>query len=343
MIAALPFRSQQFRSTKLVLQVGIALYCWVVRSGLIFAQAPLPDWRDGVSKQAIVKFVESVARPGSANFLPTEQRIAVFDNDGTLWSEQPMYVQLAFAIDRVKISVKERPDLLEKKIFQAIVTGDKEYLTKINERDVAELIMETHAHTTTDEFETIVKNWLASAKHPIYKRPYTECVYVPMIELLDYLRAKQFKIFIVSGGGIDFMRPWVESVYGIPPEQVIGSSVKMRYEIDEKGPRIVRLPEIDFVDDKGGKPVGIQRHIGRRPILAVGNSDGDYEMLQYVTAGNKTSLGVLIHHTDATREVAYDRVSHFGKLNRGLDDAAQNRWIVVDIERDWEKVFSFLR
>jgi phosphoserine phosphatase len=330
-------------ASQLVLQIVFLLLGLTACGPLCLAKDPLPSWRDNATKQAIVGFVESVTTPDSATFLSPEQRIAVFDNDGTLWSEQPMYVQLAFALDRVKELAKQRPELKEKKLFQAIVTGDKEYLAKINERDVAELIIETHANTSTDEFEAIVKNWIASNKHPVYQRPYTECLYVPMIELLDYLRAKQFKPFIVSGGGIDFMRPWVESVYGIPPERVIGSSVKMRYELSETGPRIIRLPEIDFVDDKGGKPVGIQRHIGRRPILAVGNSDGDYEMLQYVTAGNGASLGVLIHHTDAKREFAYDRVSHFGKLNRGLDYAAKNRWIVVDMQQDWDKVFPFSR
>lgn len=307
------------------------------------SQDPLPTWHGGNTKQAIVQFVEKVTTPGSAEFVPPEQRVAVFDNDGTLWSEQPMYVQLAFALDRVKVLANERPELLEKNLFRAIATGDHEYLRKISEREVVELVIETHANMSTDEFDKIVKDWIVTAEHPVYRRPYKECVYMPMVELLEYLRSKQFKTFIVSGGGIDFMRPWVESVYGIPPEQVIGSSVKLRYQLRDAEPVIMRLPEIDFVDDKSGKPVGIQRHIGRRPILAFGNSDGDYEMLQYTTSGAGTRLGVLIHHTDAKREVAYDRQSHFGRLNRGLDDAAKNGWIIVDMQRDWEQVFSFQR
>jgi hypothetical protein len=252
-----------------------------------------------------------------------------------------MYVQMAFVLDRAKLLAEKRPELLNKKSIRAIVDGDRSYLSQLTESEIVELVVETHANMSTDEFDKIVKDWIATAKHPVYQRPYTECVYVPMVELLEYLRAKEFKTFIVSGGGIDFMRPWVESVYGIPPEQVIGSQGKLRYELRESVPTIMRLPGIDFVDDKGGKPVGIQRHIGRRPILAFGNSDGDYEMLEYVTAGKGTVLGLLLHHTDAKREVAYDRDSHFGRLSRGLDDAATKGWQIVDMQRDWAEVFSF--
>ena len=328
---------------QLILQVAIWFSLFHITLCSLQAQEALPSWREGASKKAIVDFVERVTTAGSADFVPPEQRIAVFDNDGTLWSEQPMYVQMAFALDRVKILAEKKPELLDNKMFKAIVTHDREALKQISERDVLELVMETHANMSTAEFDQIVKDWITTAKHPVYKKPYTECVYVPMLELLKYLRAKQFKTFIVSGGGIDFMRPWVETVYGVPPEQVIGSSVKLRYELRGTEPVIMRLPEIDFIDDKSGKPVGIQRHIGRRPILAFGNSDGDYEMLQYTTSGAKTALGVLIHHTDSKREVAYDRESHFGKLNRGLDDAATNGWVVVDMQQDWEQVFSFQR
>lgn len=325
---------------QLILQVTLLVMLGLNLQYPSVAQEALASWRDGETKAAILGFVERVTTPGTPDFLPPEQRVAVFDNDGTLWSEQPMYVQMAFALDRIKVMAKEKPDLLNKKLFQAIVDNDREALSKISERDVLDLVIETHANMSTAEFEQIVKDWLATTKHPVYQRPYTECVYAPMVELLSYLRAKQFKTYIVSGGGIDFMRPWVESVYGIPPEQVIGSSVKMRYELRGTEPVIMRLPEIDFIDDKSGKPIGIQRHIGRRPILAFGNSDGDYEMLQYTTSGQKLALGVLIHHTDAKREFAYDRQSHMGRLNRGLDDAPQNGWLVVDMQRDWELVFS---
>lgn len=326
---------------QLIRQVAYLVMLPLVIAQAASAQDPLPSWRDSDVKRTIVQFVERVTLPGTVDFVPEEQRIAVFDNDGTLWSEQPMYVQMAFALDRVKSLGKERPELLEKPLFQAIATGNREYLSKVGERDVVELVIETHAKMSTEEFEKIAKEWIATAKHPVYQRPYTECVYVPMLEMLGYLSSKQFKTFIVSGGGIDFMRPWVESVYGIPPEQVIGSSVKMQYELRDSIPTLMRLPEIDFIDDKSGKPVGIQRHIGRRPILAVGNSDGDYEMLQYVTSGKGPSLGVFIHHTDANREVAYDRRSIFGRLDRGLDDASQNGWHIVDMQRDWERVFIF--
>lgn len=333
-----------FSQLRLVLQVVfLASLLHPKSENLLRGQDPLPSWREGQSKEAILKFVERVSNTGTEDYVPPEQRIAVFDNDGTLWSEQPMYVQMAFVLDRAKLLAKKRPELLNKKSIRAIVDGDRSYLSRLTESEIVELVVETHANMSTDEFDKIVKDWIATAKHPVYQRPYTECVYVPMVELLEYLRAKEFKTFIVSGGGIDFMRPWVESVYGIPPEQVIGSQGKLHYELRESVPTIMRLPGIDFVDDKGGKPVGIQRHIGRRPILAFGNSDGDYEMLEYVTAGKTPVLGLLLHHTDAKREVAYDRDSHFGRLSRGLDDAAMKGWQIVDIQRDWAEVFSFQR
>lgn len=333
-----------FSQLRLVLQVVfLASLLHPKCENLLRGQDPLPSWREGQSKEAILKFVERVSNTGTEDYVPPEQRIAVFDNDGTLWSEQPMYVQMAFVLDRAKLLAEKRPELLNKKSIRAIVDGDRSYLSRLTESEIVELVVETHANMSTDEFDKIVKDWIATAKHPVYQRPYTECVYVPMVELLEYLRAKEFKTFIVSGGGIDFMRPWVESVYGIPPEQVIGSQGKLRYELRESVPTIMRLPGIDFVDDKGGKPVGIQRHIGRRPILAFGNSDGDYEMLEYVTAGKTPVLGLLLHHTDAKREVAYDRDSHFGRLSRGLDDAAIKGWQIVDIQRDWAEVFSFQR
>lgn len=303
------------------------------------AQQALPSWNEGKTREAIEAFVQRVTTPGSPDFVPPAERIAVFDNDGTLWSEQPMYVQLAFALDRVKALAPEHPEWKDRAPFNAVLTGDLKALGAAGERGLMELVLATHAGMTADEFDQVVKDWIATAKHPVYQRPYTECVYQPMRELLDYLRAHEFKTFIVSGGGIEFMRPWAEAVYGIPPEQVIGSSVKLKYEVRDGRPVLLRLPEIDFIDDKAGKPVGIHRQIGRRPILAVGNSDGDYEMLEYTTAGSGPRLGLLVHHTDDQRETAYDRQSHFGRLDKALDAAADRGWTLIDMRQDWKQVF----
>lgn len=303
------------------------------------SQQALPSWNEGKTREAIEAFVQRVTTPGSPDFVPPAERIAVFDNDGTLWSEQPMYVQLAFALDRVKALAPEHPEWKDRAPFNAVLTGDLKALGAAGERGLMELVLATHAGMTADEFDQVVKDWIATAKHPVYQRPYTECVYQPMRELLDYLRAHEFKTFIVSGGGIEFMRPWAEAVYGIPPEQVIGSSVKLKYEVRDGRPVLLRLPEIDFIDDKAGKPVGIHRQIGRRPILAVGNSDGDYEMLEYTTAGSGPRLGLLVHHTDDQRETAYDRQSHFGRLDKALDAAADRGWTLIDMRQDWKQVF----
>jgi hypothetical protein len=308
-------------------------------SSLSVAQQSLPSWNDGKTRQAIEAFVERVTTPGSADFVPPAERIAVFDNDGTLWSEQPMYVQLAFALDRVKALAPEHPEWKEQAPFNAVLSGDLKALGAAGERGLMELILATHAGMTSDEFEKVVKDWIATAKHPVYQRPYTECVYQPMRELLEYLRAHEFKTYIVSGGGIEFMRPWSEAVYGIPPEQVIGTSIKLKYVLQDGRPVLVRLPEIDFIDDKAGKPVGIHRQIGRRPIFAAGNSDGDFEMLEYTTAGEGARFGLLLHHTDGQRETAYDRQSPFGKLDKALDAAPQRGWTVIDMRQDWKLVF----
>lgn len=308
-------------------------------TSLSLAQQSLLSWNDGKTRQAIEAFVERVTTPGSADFVPPAERIAVFDNDGTLWSEQPMYVQLAFVIDRVKAMAPEHPEWKDRAPFNAALTGDFKALAAAGERGLMELVLATHAGMTADEFEQVVKDWIATAKHPVYQRPYTECVYQPMRELLEYLRANEFKTFIVSGGGIEFMRPWAEAVYGIPPEQVIGSSVKLKYEVRDGRPVLLRLPEIDFIDDKAGKPVGIHRQIGRRPIFAAGNSDGDFEMLEYTTAGAGPRFGLLLHHTDDQRETAYDRQSPFGRLDKALDAAPQRGWTVIDMRQDWKQVF----
>lgn len=303
------------------------------------AQQALPSWNEGKTREAIEAFVQRVTTPGSPDFVPPAERIAVFDNDGTLWSEQPMYVQLAFALDRVKVMAPGHPEWKDRAPFNSVLAGDLKALAAAGERGLMELVLATHAGMTADEFEQVVKDWIATAKHPVYQRPYTECVYQPMRELLEYLRANEFKTFIVSGGGIEFMRPWAEAVYGIPPEQVIGSSVKLKYEVRDGRPVLLRLPEIDFIDDKAGKPVGIHRQIGRRPIFAAGNSDGDFEMLEYTTAGAGPRFGLLLHHTDGQRETAYDRQSPFGRLDKALDAAPQRGWTVIDMRQDWKQVF----
>jgi hypothetical protein len=299
----------------------------------------LPSWNDGPAKQSIVDFVKRVASPGSPDFVPEAERIAVFDNDGTLWSEQPAYFQLLFIIDRVKALAPQHPEWRTTQPFEAVLEGDMAALAAAGERGLLELAMATHAGMTTEEFETIVSDWLATAKHPGTDRPYTEMVYQPMLELLAYLRDNGFKTYIVSGGGIEFMRPWTEQVYGIPPEQVVGSSIKTQFEIREGAPVLVRLPEINFIDDKAGKPIGINQHIGRRPIAALGNSDGDLQMLQWTAAGSGPSFMLLVHHTDAEREWAYDRESSIGHLDQALDEAQQRGWTVVDMKNDWKSIY----
>jgi hypothetical protein len=307
------------------------------------ATDPLPSWNDGAAKKAITDFVARVTNRGGGDFVPPPKRIAVFDNDGTLWVEQPMYVQLAFALDRVKALAPQNPEWKNKQPFKAALEGDMKTLAAAGEHGLLKLIMATHAGMTTDEFERIVKDWLATARHPKFKRPYTELVYQPMLELLAYLRANGFKTFVISGGGIEFMRPWTEQIYGIPPEQVLGSSIKLKYEVRSGKPVLARLPEINFVNDKAGKPVGIERFVGRLPIAAFGNSDGDFQMLEWTTAAAGARLGLIVHHDDAAREYAYDRKSPFGKLNKGLDQASSRGWVVVSMKKDWKKVFAFER
>jgi phosphoserine phosphatase len=303
------------------------------------APDPLPSWNEGTTKLSIIEFVSEVTREGGADHVAPAERIAVFDNDGTLWSERPMYFQLAFALDRVKALAAAHPEWQEKQPFRAVLEDDLETVLAGGEHAILELVMATHAGNTTEEFSQIVSDWVATARHPSSGRPYTDMVYQPMLELLDYLRAKGFKTYIVSGGGIEFMRPWTERVYGIPPEQVIGSSIKTEFESRDGTPVLVRLPELNFIDDKAGKPVGINQHIGRRPIAAFGNSDGDLEMLQWVAAGGGKSFCLYVHHTDSDREWAYDRDSSIGRLDRGLDEAQSRGWTVVDMKRDWRRVF----
>ena len=300
---------------------------------------PLPSWNDTAPKAAIVAFVEKVSKEGSPDFVPEPERIAVFDNDGTLWIEQPMYVQLAFALDRVKAEAPNHPEWKTTQPFQAVLEGDMKALAAAGEKGLVELIMTTHAGMTVTQFQEIVTDWIVIARHPRFKKPYTELVYQPMLELLAYLRANGFKTFIVSGGGIEFMRPWTEKVYGVPPEQVVGSSIKTKFEMKDEDPTLFRLPEVNFIDDKDGKPVGIQQHIGRKPIAAFGNSDGDLQMLQWTTLAEGVRFGLIVHHTDAEREYAYDRKSDIGHLDLALDAAAINKWTVVDMKADWKQIF----
>lgn len=303
----------------------------------------LPSWNEGKSKQEIVDFVAKVTGQSSPDFVKPEDRIAVFDNDGTLWSEQPFYFQLGFALDRVKALAPQHPEWAEKEPFKSVLAGDLEGMAKSGDKGLVELVMETHAGMTTDEFTKIVTDWFATSKHPKTGRPYNEMTFLPMRELLDYLRANGFKTYIVSGGGIEFMRPITQAAYGIPPEQVIGSSIATEYALAGDVPVLNRLPKIDFIDDGPGKPVGINKFIGRRPIFAAGNSDGDYEMLRWVTGGQKNSFGLIVHHTDAEREYAYDRDSHFGRLDKALTEAESRKWLVVDMKNDWNTIYAFDR
>ncbi len=311
----------------------------VLLSAPSLAGDPLPSWNDTASRQAIVTFVERVTDPHSRDFVPPPERIAVFDNDGTLWAEQPLYFQLAFALDRVKELAPQHPEWKTQEPFASLLKGDLKAALAGGEHAIAEIVMATHAGMTADDFQAVAKHWLATARHPQAKRRYLDMVYQPMLELLDFLRANGFRTFIVSGGGIDFLRVFAEEAYGIPPEQVVGSSIRTKYELRDGRPVIARLPEIDFIDDKSGKPVGIHKYIGRRPVLAFGNSDGDFEMLEWTTAGPGARVGLLLHHDDGGREFAYDRASSVGRLARGLDEAPKRGWVVVSMKDDWREVF----
>lgn len=302
------------------------------------AQAALPSWRDGPARQALLKFVADVTRPGSPGFVPPEARVAVFDNDGTLWSEQPLYFQFFFLLDQVRAAAPQHPEWRSNPAFKALMANDMQGLMR-NENQLAALIAKANSGMTVDDYDRTIRDWLAKARHPKFNRPYTELVYQPQLELLSYLRANGFKTYIVSGGTIDFMRPWSQATYGIPPEQVIGSSQAVRYQMRDGKPVLLRDPKLEFIDDGPGKPVGIYRHIGRRPILAVGNSDGDLQMLEYTTGGDGPRLAVLVHHDDAEREFAYDRQSKVGKLDKALDAARTRGWTVVSMKRDWQQVY----
>lgn len=311
---------------------------------VVAADAPadsLPSWNDGEAKSAIVDFVTRVTSEGGADFVAREERIAVFDNDGTLWTEQPNYFQGMFAVDRVKAMAPEHPEWTDKEPFASLLKGDMAGVSAAGEKGIVDLIMATHAGMTTDEFTKTVKDWFATAQHPRFNRPYNEITYLPMRELLDYLRANGFKTYIVSGGGIEFMRPMTDEMYGIPPEQVVGSSIATKYSLEGDVPVLMREPKADFIDDGAGKPVGINTFIGRRPIFVAGNSDGDYEMLRWVTSGPGPRFGMIVHHTDGDREWAYDRQSPVGKLDKALTEAEQRNWLLVDMKADWRKIYAF--
>ncbi|MFN8709459.1 MAG: HAD family hydrolase [Planctomyces sp.] len=323
-----------------MLKIFIALILCTVIVHSACAEDPLPSWNDGPARSSIVAFVERVTKEGSPDFVPVADRIAVFDNDGTLWCEKPFPVQLFFALDRVRVLAPQHPEWKDKEPFASLLKGDLKTAASGGEHAILDLMMATHAGMTTEEFEVIVKNWITTAKHPTTGKRFVDMTYQPMLDVLKYLRTRGFKNYIVSGGGIEFMRPWAEAAYGIPPEQVIGSSVKTRFELRDGQPVIVRLPELNFLDDKGGKPVGINQHIGRRPIAAFGNSDGDLQMLQYTGAGSGPRFCLYVHHDDPDREYAYDRTDRLARLDKGLDEAALKGWTVASMKSDWACVIA---
>jgi phosphoserine phosphatase len=332
---------RRFRSKAFALLVGILAFAATGSSGQPPGADPLPSWNDTASKKAIQAFVARVTRTGGPDFVPGTDRIAVFDNDGTLWSEQPMYFQLQFAFDRVRALAPKHPEWKDQQPFKGVIEGDMKAVAASGEKGLMQIMAVSHVGNTTDEFNAIVTDWIATARHPTTKKLYTEMVYQPMLEVLAYLRANGFKTYIVSGGGIEFMRPWVERAYGVPPEQVVGSRAKVKYEVRNGTPVLARLAEIDFVDDGPGKPVGIHQVIGRRPTMAFGNSDGDFQMLEWTTTAKGPRFGLIVHHTDDKREWAYDRGSHIGKLERGLDEASKRGWIVVDMKSDWKVIHPY--
>ena len=321
------------------------LACWACTwwlAAVASAQSPvLPSWNDGEARTRIIEFVRAVSDPRSRDFVAPGERIAVFDNDGTLWSEQPLYFQFVFMLDQVKAAAPKHPEWKDNPAFQALVAHDMAALEKLGHKPVLELLAVANSGMTVGEYDKTIRDWLATARHPKFKRPYTDLVYKPMQELLAYLRANGFRTFIVSGGSVEFMRPWAEAAYGIPPEQVVGSQMEVKFEMKDGEPVLTREAKIAFVDDGPGKPVGIYRHIGKRPIAAFGNSDGDLQMLQVTAAGEGRRLVLIVHHDDADRESAYDRDSHIGKLDKAWDEARAKKWIVVSMKRDWKKVFAF--
>jgi phosphoserine phosphatase len=322
--------------------LALSLAAVFTAASLCSAQTdPLPSWNDGAAKSAIVKFVADTTTAGAPGFVPPELRIATFDNDGTLWAEQPIYFQFAFGLDRVKAMAPKHPEWKTTEPYKSLLAGDLKAVLAQGDKAVLSIMMASHAGVTTEEFNKIVADWLSTARHPRFQRPYTDLVYQPMLELLAYMRANGFKTFIVSGGGVEFMRVFAEKVYGIPPEQVVGSSIDTKFEPRPGGPVLMRMPKIEFVDDGPGKPVGINRFIGRRPVFSFGNSDGDQQMLEWTWANGGTRFAGIVHHTDGAREWAYDHPSHIGQLDRALVEAKAKGWVVVDMKSDWNRIFPF--
>ena len=341
-----PMRSSARVHGKIAAQVAAAVLgsvLLIAATTKALADDPLPSWNNTAPKKAIVAFVEKVTKEGSPDFVRPGERIAAVDNDGTLWAEQPVYFQVFFMVDRVKALLPQHPEWRHEEPFASLLKGDMKAVAAMPEKEIVKLMAATHAGMTTDEFSQIVTEWITTARHPKTGRPFNEMIYQPMVELLAYLRANGFKTFIVSGGGIEFMRPWVEKAYGIPPDQVVGSSAKLSFELRDGKPVIVKLPELDFVNDKAGKPVGIQKFIGRRPIATFGNSDGDQQMLEWTAAGSGARFALIVHHDDAEREWAYDRKSDVGKLDKALDEANAKGWTIVSMKDDWKRVFAFER
>lgn len=326
-------------------RIFMTIFFWGLTIVTISAQTTiantklLPSWNDGNTKKSIIDFVNKTTTKGSADFILLTDRIACFDNDGTLWSEQPLYFQFFFAIDRIKTMAPQHPEWKNQEPFKSILEGNLKAALAGGEHSIVEIVMATHAGMSTTTFDKIVTDWIDTAKHPGTGLRFVDMVYQPMIELLHYLRSNGYKTFIVSGGGVDFLRVWAEKVYGIPPYQVVGSSAKVKYDNSNNQPGLIKLPELNFIDDKSGKPVGIHQYIGKVPVFTAGNSDGDYEMLQYTSTRSTPHFGLIIRHTDAVREFAYDRNSSIGKLNKALDDAQKYNWLVVDIQKDWKRVF----
>jgi phosphoglycolate phosphatase-like HAD superfamily hydrolase len=325
---------------RIFLQTLASLFLLFTLNGAAQAADPLPSWNNSANKKAIVSFVNDVSKRGSPSYVPPAERIATFDNDGTLWSEQPLYFQLQFMLEQIKTAAPQHPEWKDNEAFKALQAHDKQALAAMGHKPLLELLMVANSGMTTEEYDKTIREWLLTARHPKFNRPYTELVFKPMQELLAYLRANGFKTFIVSGGSIEFMRPWSEIAYGIPPEQVVGTITEVKFELRDGKPVLVREPKLSFMDDGPGKPAGIYRAIGKRPIAAFGNSDGDLQMLQYTMAGDGRRLALLVHHDDADREFSYDRQSKIGTLDKAWDEAIAKQWIVVSMKNDWKKIFS---
>ncbi len=322
-------------------QHGLAVLALWFLTGLAYAQAPLPSWNDGPSRQAILEFVAAVTKEGGQDYVAPVDRIAVFDNDGTLWSEQPLYFQLIFALDQVKVMAPKHPEWAQEQPFKAAIEGDHQALAAAGTEGLLKIVGVTHTNMTTQDFSEEVKQWVKTARHPRFKQPYTSLIYAPMRELLDYLRGNGFKTYIVSGGEVEFMRAWAQHVYGIPPEQVIGTTFVTEFQMRDGKPVLMRTPKLDYNDDGPGKPVSINKFIGRQPIFAFGNSDGDLQMLQWTAAGSGKRFAGLVHHTDAKREWAYDREAKIGKLDKAMDEATNKGWVIVDMEKEWKRIYAF--